>query len=111
MTKQEGGIAPNIAYTLALLGGHPMLMGTVGIDFEDYRNAWKVAMWIQICTGDQGRVHCIIFANTDLDNAQIASFYSGAMARAAEISLHKMEADKPDFVVVSHNDPKANAAV
>jgi len=37
MTKQEGGIAPNIAYTLALLGGHPMLMGTVGIDFEDYR--------------------------------------------------------------------------
>ena len=35
----RGGIGPNIAYTLALLGERPRLMGTVGQDFGDYR-AW-----------------------------------------------------------------------
>ena len=37
MVKQRGGVAPNIAYTLALLGDRPAVMGTVGEDFGDYR--------------------------------------------------------------------------
>ena len=36
LTIRRGGVAPNIAYTLALLGEHPRLMATVGEDFEDY---------------------------------------------------------------------------
>ena len=39
MVRQRGGTAPNIAFTMALLGETPKLMGTVGEDFEDYR-AW-----------------------------------------------------------------------
>src|SRR5262245_66188411 len=39
MDKRRGGCGPNIAYTLALLGEQPMLMGTAGEDFADYR-AW-----------------------------------------------------------------------
>ena len=37
MSRQRGGVAPNIAYTLALLGGRPRVMATVGEDFIDYR--------------------------------------------------------------------------
>ena len=37
MDKRRGGCAPNIAYTLALLGERPVLMGTAGQDFDDYR--------------------------------------------------------------------------
>ena len=37
MVKQRGGTAPNIAYTLALLGEPTMVAGTAGEDFEDYR--------------------------------------------------------------------------
>src|SRR5512135_79266 len=37
MSRQYGGIAPNIAYNLALLGEHPRVMATVGEDFSDYR--------------------------------------------------------------------------
>src|SRR5512135_3052159 len=37
MSKVRGGIAPNIAYTMALLGEKPRVMATVGEDFEDYR--------------------------------------------------------------------------
>ena len=39
MRKQRGGCAPNIAYSLALLGERPTVMATVGQDFGEYR-AW-----------------------------------------------------------------------
>src|ERR1700745_2953564 len=37
MDKRRGGCGPNIAYTLALLGERPRLMGTAGQDFGEYR--------------------------------------------------------------------------
>ena len=37
MVRLRGGIAPNIAYTLALLGERPRLWATVGEDFQEYR--------------------------------------------------------------------------
>ena len=37
MDKRRGGCAPNIAYTLALLGEQPLLMATAGDDFGGYR--------------------------------------------------------------------------
>ena len=42
MDKRRGGCAPNIAYTLALLGERPKLMATAGQDFGDYRQ-WMEA--------------------------------------------------------------------
>ena len=43
MSRWRGGIAPNIAYTLALLGEHPRLMATAGEDFSEYgRTAERV---------------------------------------------------------------------
>jgi len=108
MVKQRGGTAPNIAYTLALLGDHPKVMGTVGEDFEEYRH------WLESHGVDTTYVRAIpgkftasFFENTDLSNAQIASFYTGAMANAAEISLHEVMHDMPELVVISPNDPKA----
>ena len=36
MRREYGGCAGNIAYNLQLLGGHPLIMATVGDDFEPY---------------------------------------------------------------------------
>jgi adenosine kinase len=82
MTRQRGGTAPNIAYTLALLGGRPSVMGTVGEDFGDYR-AWLEAQGVD-CSAVKlipGTFTASFFANTDRANAQIASFYPGAMRK------------------------------
>jgi len=38
MIKRRGGIGPNIGYTMAMLGGSPILFGTVGQDFGEYRS-------------------------------------------------------------------------
>ena len=42
LRRQRGGTAPNIAYTMALLGDRPTIMATAGQDFAEYR-AWMDA--------------------------------------------------------------------
>ena len=37
LIRRPGGIAANIAYTLALLGERPKVMATVGKDFSDHK--------------------------------------------------------------------------
>lgn len=108
MTKHWGGIAANIAYNAALLGLRPRLMGTVGRDFGEYRQ------WLESAGVDTSTVRQIdevftasFFANTDLENNQIASFYAGAMTYAKNYSLADVHEDKPDLVVISPNDPDA----
>ena len=107
MVRQRGGTAPNIAYTMALLGDKPQVIGTVGEDFDPYRT-WLEShgvdtQYIKVIPGDYT---ASFFANTDLSNAQISSFYSGAMAYAKDLSLKDVK-PKPDFVIISPDDPGA----
>lgn len=107
-SKRRGGIAPNIAYTLALLGERPRIMATVGEDFADYRswlesNGVDTEMMIVI----PGVVTASFFCNTDRANNQIASFYPGAMGCASQLSFRQWEGKYPDLVVISPNDPVA----
>ena len=108
MVRQRGGTGPNIAYTLALLGEHPLLVGTVGEDFTDYR-VWLESKGVDTCFVREipGKYTASFFANTDLSNNQIATFYTGAMANAAEISMLELVDQHPELVVISPNDPKA----
>ncbi|MDD5367692.1 MAG: carbohydrate kinase family protein [Anaerolineaceae bacterium] len=107
MVRQRGGTAPNIAYTMALLGGKPRLMATAGEDFTEYRE-WLESKGVDTTAVLQipGKYTASFFANTDLSNAQIASFYAGAMADAGQLSLYDLS-PKPDLVVISPNDPGA----
>jgi adenosine kinase len=107
MVRQRGGIAANIAYTLGLLGERPRVMATVGEDFEDYR-AWLEDHGVDTSTIKTipGLFTASFFVNTDEINAQIASFYTGAMSRASELQFQDLE-PKPDLSVISPNDPDA----
>jgi adenosine kinase len=107
---RRGGIAPNICFGLAALGLDPLLVGSVGEDFTDYR-AWLERHGIQTWpvrvseTKHTARFIC----TTDSVNAQIGSFYTGAMAEAREIELQPI-AEKVgglDLVMISPNDPEA----
>jgi adenosine kinase len=106
MDKRRGGCAPNIAYTLALLGERPRLMATAGEDFGDYR-AWLEAAGIDTSHVRQvpGKFTASFFCSTDQHNNQIASFYTGAMAHAAELSFRDVADCR--LAIVSPNDPRA----
>jgi adenosine kinase len=106
MDKRRGGCAPNIAYTLALLGEKPRLMGTAGQDFPEYRR-WLEAAGVDTSLVPEvpGKFTASFFCSTDADGNQIASFYTGAMANAAELSFRTI--DQCRLAIVSPNDPSA----
>ena len=107
MSKQRGGVAPNIAYSMALLGERPRVMATVGEDFGDYR-AWLDSKGVDtsLMKVVPGLFTASFFATTDQASAQIASFYPGAMGVASTQSLKELN-QNPDLVIVSPNAPDA----
>jgi adenosine kinase len=106
MDKRRGGCAPNIAYTLALLGERPLLMATAGEDFGEYR-AWLEAAGVDTSLVKQipGKFCASFFCSTDVDNNQIASFYTGAMADAGQLSF--WTARDCGLAIIAPNDPGA----
>jgi adenosine kinase len=110
LVVRRGGIAANIAFGMAQLGLHPVLLGAVGADFADYRS------WLERHGVDCDSVYVSEVAHTarfvcttDLDMCQIASFYAGAMSEARNIELAPVSerVGGLDLVLVSANDPEA----
>jgi len=108
MDKRRGGCAPNIAYTLALLGERPHLMATAGQDVGDYK-AWMEAANIDtsLLKVIDGKFCASFFCSTDEASNQIASFYTGAMANAGELSFRGIPGLESGLVIISPNDPGA----
>jgi adenosine kinase len=106
MNKRRGGCGPNIAYTLALLGERPVLMATVGEDFSEFRQ-WLEAADIDTSLVKQidGKFTASFFCSTDEANNQIASFYTGGMANAAELSFRTVR--DCGLAIIAPNDPAA----
>jgi adenosine kinase len=108
MRRVPGGCAPNIAYGLALLGERPLLFATAGHDAAGYRDALAAAgvdVSGLVLHGDVFTAS--FFVSTDHDQNQIASFYTGAMARARELSLAALGDGAVSLAIVSPNDPEA----
>src|SRR5262245_40785538 len=81
-------------------------MATAGQDFGEYRQ-WLDATGVDtsLVKDIPGKFTASFFCSTDSANNQIASFYTGAMAHAAELSFRT--AGRPDMVIISPNDPGA----
>jgi adenosine kinase len=110
LRRERGGVAPNIAYTMALLGGHPKIMASAGADFDDY-GRWLEKKGVDI-TGIiifEDLFCASFFVNTDEVQNQIASFYTGAMARASELTFARNAPDV-SLAIISPNDPQAMEA-
>lgn len=108
LTRERGGSGANIAFNLALLGERPILMATAGEDFAEYR-AWLEHHGVDTSAVREiaGVYTASFFANTDAENNQIGSFYTGAMAYARGYRLAEGVPGRPDLVVISPNDPTA----
>ncbi|KAF0843251.1 adenosine kinase [Methylovorus glucosotrophus] len=89
MRREYGGTAGNIAYNLQLLGGAPLIMATVGEDFQPY------SKWLDKQSLDSAHIKVIpdtftaqAFITTDQDDNQITAFHPGAMSAAHSNSVH-----------------------
>ena len=83
LRREFGGCAGNIAYTLHLLGGEPVVMAALGSDGSDYLARFK-AMGLDVANvrfdEELHTAQAIII--TDRDNNQITAFHPGAMSHA-----------------------------
>jgi adenosine kinase len=102
---RKGGTGANISFGMGVLGATPLLIGCVGKDSGDYVG------WLRDHGVDVTGVRTSETLNsprftvtTDQAQNQIGSFYPGAMAEAASISLDDVTVD---LVLVSPNDPGA----
>ena len=119
MRREFGGTAGNIAYSLHLLGGTPVVMATVGGDAEPYLQRLRGFDF------DTRHVKTIAdaftaqaFITTDLDDNQITAFHPGAMSGsavnhvgdAADVALAIVAPDSRDGMI-QHARELADAGV
>lgn len=91
LVRHRGGVAGNVAYSFALLGEHPALVGGGGSDFAEYRAAFEaigidttyVRESSDVLTGSA-------FMTTDLAGNQIAGFYPGASSLGDDICVSEL---------------------
>ena len=112
MRRVPGGCGPNIAYGLSLLGEpRPVLLATAGSDAAEYReHLGRQGVDVTHLRLERDLFTASFFVSTDQAQNQLASFYTGAMARARQLTLASLGEDRIAFVVISPNDPPAMAA-
>ena len=106
---RRGGVAGNISFGLGCLGLNPLLVGSVGSDFAEYRE------WLDAHGVDTSGVrtsatrHTARFtATNDTEGNQIASFYPGAMSEDSEIDIVALaRTHQIGLVVIGAGDPAA----
>jgi len=110
MRRVPGGCGPNIAYGLSLLGERPVLLATAGCDAAEYRqHLAREGVDVSNLRLEPDLFTASFFVSTDQDQNQLASFYTGAMSRARQLSIRSLEPATVAFVVISPNDPPAMA--
>jgi len=83
LKKNFGGTAGNIAYNLRLLNSSPIIIATVGEDFQLYSDRLSkleiIQDYIRVIPGTHTAQ---AFITTDLDDNQITAFHPGAMTQS-----------------------------
>lgn len=96
MRREFGGCAGNIAYNLRMLGGKPLIMATVGEDYQPYAYRLdKLKLSQKHIRKIPGTFTAQAFITTDLSDNQLTAFHPGAMnfshenhvAHADDVSL------------------------
>jgi adenosine kinase len=83
MRREFGGCAGNIAYSLKLLGGEPLIMATIGDDSAPYMHRLKqLGLDASHVRDVPGSFTAQAFITTDLDDNQITAFHPGAMTQS-----------------------------
>ena len=102
-----GGVAANIAFGMGCLGLRPLLVGSVGADFAEYRG-WLEAHGVDTAAVRESAAHHTgrFVSTTDADLNHFSSFYPGAMTEDKNIDLGEL-AGSVDLVLIGASDPEA----
>lgn len=92
LKKELGGCAGNIAYTIKLLGGDPIILGSIGKDSKDYiDHLEKNNISSKYIHRSNNLLTSSAHITTDKDDNQICAFYPGAGAQSDDLSVKNIE--------------------
>jgi len=105
LRREFGGCAGNIAYSLGMLGGEPLIMATVGDDYLPYDERLKKLGTPQTHVRRvAGTFTAQAFITTDLDDNQITAFHPGAMNHSHENHVSEANGVKLGIVAPDGRD-------
>jgi len=88
MKKNFGGCAGNIAYTMKLLGGDPLILAPLGKDGTDYKQFLKQqGISTKYIPLSEKKFTSSAQITTDKDHNQIIAYYNGAGDEATELHI------------------------
>jgi adenosine kinase len=99
LRREWGGCAGNIAYTLKMMGGDPVILAALGTDGDGYLarlDALGIDTSVVLREPDHHTAQCMII--TDQDNNQITAFHPGAMSLAHNARVPS-RAQRPDLAI------------
>lgn len=108
-----GGCAPNIAYTMRLLGGHPLIFGVAGNDFDKYKD-WlsRNHLSTECVIIDKDNATAAAFILTDNNQNQISIFSPVKMSDTFfRDKIHRCDAAKIHSAILAPDTPKRMLAV
>jgi len=99
----HGGVGANIAYTLALLGDSPVLLGSAGADAADYMQ--KLAdIGVDTSHAHTSKLPTAAFnVITDSSNNQVGGFYPGAMFDSEKLIFEPWRGTNAVAVIAPHD--------
>jgi adenosine kinase len=104
MTEQFGGTAGNIAYTLSLLGEKPIIIATIGKDYQQYFD-WlrKNNIPVESIRVIPDEFTAGAYITTDMADNQITGFNPGAMKYPSGYQFHDEEYGQSVLLIAPGN--------
>lgn len=107
LSKQMGGTAGNIAYSMKLLGMNPAILAPAGNDFLPYKTFLRKhavnTEYIKVYKNEATSLYSVM---TDQDDSQIGSFFTGATKYAKKLHITDVP-QRENFVVLAPTEPMA----
>lgn len=105
LEEKLGGVAGNIAHTLALMGELPVIVATAGKDFELYEKALKErGLPLQGVNIQEDSLTASCYLIVDNNNNQITAFHAAAHKKPSTYDFSELKQD--DFAIIGATNPQ-----
>jgi len=105
LERSWGGTAGNVAFSMKMLGGEPVLVSVLGKDGRDYLEYMNnFGLKTDYILSDKNLNTASAYITTDADDNQITAFFGGPLSRAKDNRLSEMVKEKFDLAIISPTD-------
>lgn len=108
LERSWGGTAGNIAFTMKMLGGEPLVVSVLGKDGRDYLEYLKESnIKTDYILSDKKQSTASAYITTDADDNQITGFFGGPLGQVKNEKIASLVKEKFSLAIISPTDKEA----